>query len=78
MIDYIFMTGSQQLRNVNIHLCQAMHGSISKMDFRNISISAVGDLYQLSPAAQNPAFECPNFMQGSGMAPLPRHYIYCV
>ena len=37
-----------------------MHSSISKMDFGNISILAVGDLYQLSPVAQSPVFECLN------------------
>ena len=56
IIDEVSMVGSNMLLQVHKHL-QQLKGSKDDTSFGNVSILAVGDLYQLQPVAQPHVFE---------------------
>ena len=64
------MVSSQLLSKRNTKLCEVTHGQIKMMDFGHVSISAVGNLYQLSPFLQSAIFHYPKVSYYSQFGPI--------
>ena len=55
IIDEVSMVGANRLLEINQHLQQIKHASTDSL-FGDVSILAVGDLYQLPPVGQSPLY----------------------